>query len=135
VSLGVLLVALVHTILHWDWTTDTLRRFAGRLSVASRWNLVIDVVLFVALMVCMVSGIMVSRHVLIAFGLFAPGYFVWNPLHSISATVVLALVLVHLAMHWKWIAVAMRSRVIDPIRGRVGTDAGEPSEDTAREAS
>ena len=42
---------------------------------------------------------LVSATVLPAFGLFAPGYFVWDPLHAASAKVLLALVLVHAVSH------------------------------------
>lgn len=111
VSIGALLVALVHTILHWDWTLETARRFLGKLAVAPRWNLVIDAATLIAFMTVMVSGFGVSRHMLLVFGYFAPGYFVWNPVHSISAVVLLALVIVHLAMHWKWIVTAVRMRI------------------------
>lgn len=48
---------------------------------------------------CVVSGVFVSATVLSAFGLFAPGYFVWDPLHAASAKVLLALVLVHAVSH------------------------------------
>ena len=48
---------------------------------------------------CAVSGVLVSATVLPTFGLFAPGYFVWDPLHAVSAKVLLALVLVHAVSH------------------------------------
>jgi len=129
VSIGALLVALVHTVLHWDWTVETLRRFLGKLAVAPRWNLVIDVVAFVAFIAVMISGFGVSRHVLLVFGYFAPGYFVWKPVHSISAVALLALVIVHLAMHWKWIATAVRTRIVEPLGARRGAAAGAAAPD------
>ncbi|MGV8083922.1 MAG: DUF4405 domain-containing protein [Coriobacteriia bacterium] len=100
-------------MLHWDWTVDVVRRFLGKLAVAQRWNLVIDALLFAALIVCTLSGLMVSRYVLIVLG-----YFAWKPIHSISATVLLALTLVHLAMHWKWIAMAVKTRVVERVKGK-----------------
>ena len=57
-----------------------------------------------ALAVCAVSGVMVSGAVLPAFGLYAEGYFFWDPLHAASAKVLLALLLVHVAVHWRWLA-------------------------------
>ncbi|NTW28889.1 MAG: DUF4405 domain-containing protein [Coriobacteriia bacterium] len=113
--LGLLLVVLLHTVLHWDWAIDTLKRFLGKISVASRWNLLIDIALFVAFIVEMVSGLLISRHVLLSFGSFAPGYFVWKPVHISAATVLLALVLAHLAMHQKWIFATVRNKLIQPI--------------------
>lgn len=125
-SVGVLVVVLVHFVVHWDWTADAVKRFFARLSAASRMNLVIDAVLFVAFVVCMLSGFMVSRHVLMSFGYVAQGYFVWNPMHSISATTLLAAMLVHLAAHWKWIVMAVRTKVVPRL--------GRGAETTAEEA-
>lgn len=72
-------------------------------------NLVVDALALVALAVCAVSGLLVSGAVLPAFGFFANGYFFWNPLHAASAKVLLALVIVHLALHAKFIAGAVRA--------------------------
>lgn len=112
VSIGVLVAMLVHMVLHWDWTLDAVRRLRSRLQAASKWNLAIDVALFIAFMTCFVSGVMVSRHVLVLFGYFGPGYFVWNPIHSISAVVLLALLMLHTVVHWKWIVTAVRRRAV-----------------------
>jgi hypothetical protein len=53
-------------------------------------------------MLVTVSGLMVSRHILSLLGFVAPGYFFWNPLHSISAKILLAVLLIHIVVHWKW---------------------------------
>lgn len=68
----------------------------------ARW--VLDALIAAALAVCAVSGVMVSGAVLPAFGLYAEGYFFWDPLHAASAKVLLALLLVHVAVHWRWLA-------------------------------
>lgn len=62
-------------------------------------RIALDAALFVALAVCVVSGMLISATVLPALGLFAPGYFLWDPLHAASAKVLLALILVHAASH------------------------------------
>ena len=50
-----------------------------------------------------VSGIMVSGAVLPALGLYADGYYFWDPLHAIAAKALLALLLVHVVVHWHWL--------------------------------
>jgi hypothetical protein len=97
---GVLVVFVVHTAVNLDAVLAVLRRQASRAGVA---NIVLDAALLVAFMVATVSGIMVSRHILPALGFVAPGYFFWNPLHSISAKVVLALLVVHIVAHIRWL--------------------------------
>lgn len=64
-------------------------------------NAILDTLIASALAVCVVSGLLISGDVLRVFGLYAPGYFVWDPLHAISAKVLLALLIVHVALHMR----------------------------------
>ena len=95
------LVALAAFLLHLAASLNALSsllkaaRFGSALAMA---RIVLDAALFIAIAVCVVSGVLISATVLPMFGLFAPGYFIWNPLHAASAKVLLALVLVHVAM-------------------------------------
>ncbi|MDO4290899.1 MAG: DUF4405 domain-containing protein [Eggerthellaceae bacterium] len=107
-GLGVALLLVVHVAQHGDWLADVLRAVT-RSSVLGRGSspahfarlgrLVLDALLAVALAVCVTSGLMVSGAVLPAFGLYAEGYYFWNPLHAVSAKVLLALLLVHVALN------------------------------------
>lgn len=76
-------------------------------------NFVLDVLILVVLAAATVSGLMVSGAVLPAVGLYAEGYYFWDPLHAISAKVLLALLLVHVAAHWKWIVAWFRKGKAD----------------------
>ena len=51
--------------------------------------------------------------VLPALGLYARGYFFWDPLHAASAKVLLALLLVHLALNASAVVRAVRARRCD----------------------
>lgn len=64
---------------------------------------VLNVLVLGCLALCVVSGVMVSGTVLAAFGLYADGYYFWDPLHAVAAKVLLALLLVHVAVHIPWI--------------------------------
>ena len=70
----------------------------------------LDVATALVFMVAMVSGIMVSRFILPALGLVAPGYFFWNPLHSLFAKLLLALLLVHVVVHAKQLWTYLKTR-------------------------
>ena len=100
---------LVHAILHGDWMLDIMRRL-GALPAVSYGNLAIDIVLFVVFLVVTLSGLMVSRHVLPAVGFYAPGYFIWKPIHAIFAEILLVLIILHLVTHWRWVWQAVRSK-------------------------
>ena len=113
VSLGVLVVFLVHVALHVDWAVDALKSVLRHPSVVRTGNLVLGALILVAFMVCAVSGLMVSGAVLPAFGLYAEGYYFWGPLHAASAKLVLALLLVHVVVHWRWVVGFLKKKGLD----------------------
>lgn len=75
------LVALAAFLLHLAASLNALSsllkaaRFGSALAVA---RIVLDAALFIAIAVCIVSGVLISATVLPMFGLFAPGYFSSN---------------------------------------------------------
>ena len=109
-GLGVLIVFLVHCALHVDWVADATRRARSNPTGARTGNLALDALILVAFMTVTVSGVLVSGAVLPALGLYAQGYYFWDPLHAVSAKLLLALLLVHVAVHWKWMASALKKR-------------------------
>ena len=80
---------------------------------AAAGRAVLNGLIVVALAACAVSGAMVSGAVLPALGLYARGYFFWDPLHAASAKVLLALLLVHLALNASAVVRAVRARRCD----------------------
>jgi hypothetical protein len=107
ISLGIFVVFVVHVAASFDSIFAVLKRRADRFGMA---NLALDGALLIVFMVVTVSGIMVSRHILPLFGFVAPGYFFWNPIHAISAKLLLALLIVHVAAHFKWFAALLPKR-------------------------
>ncbi|MCL1846757.1 MAG: DUF4405 domain-containing protein [Coriobacteriia bacterium] len=103
VSLGVLLVFIVHGAQHYDWVIEAFRKLRSKPNLLQTANLVLGTLLVAVFMVVTVSGIMVSRHILPLLGLVAPDYFFWNPLHSVSAKALLALALIHVVVHAGWL--------------------------------
>ena len=61
------------------------------------------VLVLLSLALCVVSGLLVSGDVLPALGLYADGYYFWDPVHAFSAKLLLALIIVHIVVHWRWI--------------------------------
>lgn len=78
------------------------------------FRIVLNILIGFSLAACAVSGIMVSGTVLPAFNLFATGYYFWDPLHALSAKILLALLFVHVALNSD---IIMRMRRAKQIRG------------------
>lgn len=64
---------------------------------------VLNTLVLLCVALCAVSGVMVSGAVLPTFGVFAEGYYFWDPLHAIAAKMLLALLLVHVVVHVPWL--------------------------------
>ena len=110
VGIGVLLAFLVHVAMHVDWVVEAVKSAVARPSWVRTGNLVLDALIVVAFMTVTVSGLMVSGAVLAAFGLYADGYYFWDPLHATAAKVLLALLLVHVVAHGKWLVGFFKNR-------------------------
>ena len=108
-GIAALAALLVHLAARLDALAGLCRAAAHR-SFLALARVALDAALFLTLAVCAVSGALVSATVLPAFGLFAPGYFVWDPLHAASAKVLLALVLVHAVSHAGKLAGFLKAR-------------------------
>ncbi|WP_139652125.1 DUF4405 domain-containing protein [Raoultibacter phocaeensis] len=102
-GLAVFVVFLAHAVQHAGWIADTVSTAVKSPAPARIANLALDALILVAFMVVTVSGLLVSGAVLPALGLYADGYYFWDPLHSIAAKALLALLLVHVVVHWKWL--------------------------------
>lgn len=107
-GVGLVLLVLAHVAARFGRIVDALKGLAGKGGHKAR--LLLNVLLVAALMTCAVSGVMVSATVLPAFGLYATGYYFWDPLHAMSAKVLLALLLVHIALNWKAIMVLAKRK-------------------------
>lgn len=107
-GLGLFAAFFVHVLLHADWAVEALRGSFVRPSWGRTGNLALDLLIVLAFMTATVSGVMVSGAVLPALGLYAEGYYFWDPLHAMSAKALLALLLVHVVVHWRWLARALR---------------------------
>ena len=111
-GLGVLVAFFVHAAVHADWVVEAVRGSFAHPSWARMGNAVLDVFILVAFMTATVSGIMVSGAFLPALGLYAEGYYFWDPLHAVSAKVLLALLVLHVVVHWKWLASALKKGMV-----------------------
>lgn len=107
-SIGLALVICVHAALSWEWIGITAKRLFAKAKAASKLNLVVDIVLFLAFVVVMLSGLLISRVALSVLGIHVTAGGVWRVLHSLSADIALWALAIHFALHWSWIAETTR---------------------------
>lgn len=106
------MAALVHVVIHWDWITGTISRvwqvitgkregFGFRLT----YNILLDAVIALSFIVCSVSGIYFmlfpssgQTSETILFSKTA-----WDMIHTWSGVIFTMTAVLHIVLHWKWI--------------------------------
>jgi Domain of unknown function (DUF4405) len=101
-GIGLGLILLVHLTLHWDWVIRTTKRlFSPRGHDKLIWA--VNLALLFAMVLCVASGILISRVALPFLGINVFGSPFWERMHILTAEVTLGLVPVHVALRWRWI--------------------------------
>jgi len=115
-SLALAAVIIVHLLLHWKWITGVGVRFFKKLWHVSRLKFIVDILLFVAFVGVMLSGILISRSALPALGIqMEQTSMVWRLLHSLSADLSILLVGLHFALNFGWVVSAIKRCIIEPL--------------------
>lgn len=108
-SLAIGVPTLVHLVINWDWVVRSALNVLGKLRATSRVNLLVDIALFVATVTVMLSGALVSQAIARTLGLSLATDAIWYPVHSASATLSVALLVLHFALHAPWALRVLRS--------------------------
>jgi hypothetical protein len=96
-------IFVAHIVLDWAWIARVFRRSERTRPGETRFNRAFDVVLFVAMVVVIYSGFLISESILPDFGIEPVANGFWAMLHEASGNLLLLLVGIHLALHWPWI--------------------------------
>lgn len=93
---------LVHIGLNYRWVINTTKKiFSSELPKKTRISFALNILLLVSMAAVIVSGILISR-VLFSNVALEGNHFV-REIHDLFANTTLALVGLHLGLHWQWI--------------------------------
>jgi len=126
-SLALAAVIVVHMLLHWKWIVAVLTRFFRRPLHVSRVKFVVDFLMFVAVVGVMLSGLLISRSVLPAFGISAAEGQDWRGVHSLTANLSLVLVGLHFALNWNWVVGMFSRYIVSPLRNGFKRPTPQPA--------
>lgn len=112
---------IVHLLLHWDWILTTTTRFLRQINTMARINYIVNSLLLILLTVAVLSGLMISQSISQVFGYARSGNSIWREIHATSASLLLILIGVHLALNWKWVVHSVAQFVVSPMRQLFGS--------------
>ncbi len=107
-SLALGATIITHLLLHWNWIITIGKRLLGKSTWRSRLNYLLNTLLFIAFTVTIATGIMISREALPFFGLTIARDRALELLHHQASDVTVALLGLHVAIHWSWIVGMIR---------------------------
>jgi cytochrome b len=112
----------LHLLLHWNWVKAVTTRFFSQTSGQARSFYLLDVLLFTGLAVITLTGLAISSW----FSLAVSSYEFWRQIHVAASVVAMAVLVIKLALHWKYIAAMFKP-------ARVARSAAfNPAESSAR---
>jgi len=125
-SFLIIIPFFLHLIFAWQWIVNTTRRFFNPTPGHARFNYVLDWMLFFLFVTATFSGVVISEAALPALGIrFTIDPF-WSAIHDISANILMLVIGIHLAMHWKWIATNVKKYVLHRLRQSSAAEGVDP---------
>lgn len=94
---------VTHLLLHWSWIVQITRRFFGKVAWSARVNYALNALLFIAMTVVIVTGLLISEVALPLFGIRLEGDRLWLQLHRQATDLTVLITGLHVALHWRWI--------------------------------
>lgn len=102
-SLFFIIPFVIHLLLHWDWVTRSFGRLFDNITARERFNIVWDYLLYIMMLLVFVSGFLVSVALLPALNISLNIQDFWSKIHHDSATFIMPMLGVHLALNFSWI--------------------------------
>jgi hypothetical protein len=106
VAVGAL--AVYHLAAHRRWIAAVSRRFFGRTSRQARTFYVVDAGLAAGFAAIVVTGLAISTW----FDLALASYTTWLTVHIVASLATLALVVLKIGLHWRWIVTTARKHLL-----------------------
>jgi uncharacterized membrane protein len=113
---GILMIvtALVHIVVHWNWFVNMIRRIVSQLfqrknslNARSRFNLIVNTLIGIGFLITALTGIYLLFFPAGRNGVADPGFLVarttWDLIHTWAGILLIIAGIAHFAIHWRWV--------------------------------
>lgn len=105
-GLAILVFFIVHLLVNRQWISSVTRRILTIESRKTRLMFILNALLGLAMLMTVISGVLISQHLFP--GLADSSFDLWFSIHEIASWLSLGIVIVHIAIHWRWISSVIR---------------------------
>lgn len=102
-SLFFIIPFIIHLLLHWDWIKKSANRLVSKIAIRERFNIIWDYLIYLMMLLVFVSGFLVSVALLPSLNIDLTIQDFWSKIHHDSATFLMPMLGIHLALNWNWI--------------------------------
>jgi len=107
-SFLILIPFFLHLIINWNWIANHSKDLFKKGLRKTKFDYFFNWVLYIDMLLVTVSGIVISESALPAIGIHFNINPFWTKIHNTLATLFIALLGIHLALHWKWIITTLQ---------------------------
>lgn len=107
-SFLILIPFFLHLMINWNWIASNTKNLFKKQLRKTKFDYFFNWILYIDMLLVTVSGIVISESALPAIGITFNINPFWTIIHNASATLFIALLGIHLALHWKWIVTTLQ---------------------------
>ena len=106
-AIGLAAIFVIHLMIHWHWVETRVARAVRGTTRRTRFNVVLNAALFLAMGVAITSGFVISK--VVVPNALTPGMFLtWHGVHDTASTLALVILGLHVALNWDLIVGGVR---------------------------
>jgi len=101
---------IIHLLIAWPWIQNTTKKFFKTATRRTRFNFLLNTILFIPVITELVSGFIISQVVLPNLGINTINDRSWRSAHNLPLNFVVLFAGLHIAINWRWIVAAFKKR-------------------------
>jgi len=101
---------IAHLLIAWPWIQKSTKKFFKNASTRTRFNFVLNTILFILVITELVSGFVISQVILPDLGIKTINDRTWRAVHNVTLNYTVLFAGLHVAVNWSWIASIFKKR-------------------------
>jgi len=110
---------IIHLLIAWPWIQKATKKFFKTANRRTRFNFLLNAILFILVITELVSGFIISEVVLPNLGIDTINDRSWRAAHNLPLNFVVLFTGLHIAMNWGWIVAAFKKKLSTPKQRKV----------------